>query len=251
MPTLFKRKVYLRQCLESVRDSGDVYVILMGPDVQSNSKEYVGLFDQLFEEPSRGNLSSKLNLALDLFPEQVDLITWIGDDDLLASGAMTELEKRFRSEARTSLVFGVCEYIDSNGDGIGKNKNGIWALRIARWGPFLAPQPGSLFRRTTFREVGGLDSSFDLAFDFDLFLALSKKGKALHTRNTVASFRWHDGSLSVGSRDLSVAEASKVRVKHAPTWAYPLLKVLNPLIEKATLLAGRTLSRYLKKIRYS
>lgn len=246
VPTLFSRSDYLRQSLEAIQKAGDAHVILMGPNVEHNSMDYKGLFDQLIEEPTTGTLSEKLSFALSSFPENVDLITWIGDDDLLAPGSLEFLEKEFRNDKDLSLIYGACDYIDSNGNKIGQNKSGPWALGLAKIGPFLAPQPGSLFRRNAFEAIGGLDLKLKLAFDFGLFLGLNKHGKTKYINKTLASFRWHEDSLSVGHRKTSVKEASIVRTKHASRWLRPLLIITNPLVEIATYLAGSFVNWRLK-----
>jgi hypothetical protein len=218
----------------------------MGPDVETSSKDYEGLFEELLEEPKTGSLSEKLSLALHSFPDNIDLVTWIGDDDLLAEGSLNFLEKKFRNDGDLSLIYGACDYIDSNGNKIGQNKSGPWSLGLAKLGPFLAPQPGSLFRRPAFEAIGGLDSKLKLAFDFDLFMGLNKHGKAKYVNKTLASFRWHQDSLSVGQRKISVKEASTVRTKHASPWLRPLLAITNPLVEIATFLAGSFVNWRLK-----
>ena len=238
VPTLFRRSAYLRQSLEAIKKAGEAYVILMGPNAEEVAGEFNGLFDQLIEEPKSGTLSEKLTFALNSFPKNIDLITWIGDDDLLAPGSLEFLETQFQNDTDVSLIYGACDYIDSNGNKIGQNKSSPWALPLAKIGPFLAPQPGSLFRRHSFESVGGLDSSLNLAFDFDLFIGLHSQGKAKYVNKTLASFRWHKGSLSVGQRKISVKEASIVRQKHAGFWLRQLLKITNPLLEIATYLAG-------------
>ena len=221
-------------------------MILMGPNVESNSKDYKGLFDQLIEEPKTGTLSEKLSFALSSFPENIDLLTWIGDDDLLVPGSLDFLEQHFRNDEDLSLIYGACDYIDSNGNKIGQNKSGPWALGLSKIGPFLAPQPGSLFGREAFESIGGLDANLKLAFDFDLFLGISEHGKAQYTNEILASFRWHEDSLSVGQRRTSVKEASIVRIKHATSWLRPLLRITNPLVEIATHLAGSFVNWRLK-----
>jgi GT2 family glycosyltransferase len=45
-------------------------------------------------------------------------------------------------------------------------------------GPQLIPQPSAFFRRDAFEKVGGISERFQFAFDFDLFLKLSKSGKS-------------------------------------------------------------------------
>jgi GT2 family glycosyltransferase len=99
-----------------------------------------------------------------------------------------------------------------------------------------------LFRRSSFEEVGGLDPKFGWAFDFDLFIKLSKLGKARFINQTLASFRWHPQSLSVEFRKKSVAEASMVRVSHLPKGLRPASFFWEAAVRYATLLAGARVS---------
>ena len=246
VPTLFTRPDYLQQCLKSIRAAGEAHVILMGPNVEKNAKPYKHLVNQLVEEPKEGTLSSKLSFALSSFPKEIELITWIGDDDLLESGSLTIPQVEFENDDELVLVYGSCDYIDSAGKKIGKNKSGPWALGLAKVGPFLAPQPGSLFDRIAFEAINGLDETLKLAFDFDLFMALSNEGKVKYVKKTLASFRWHEDSLSVAQRTLSVKEASIVRKKHASRALKTVLFFTNPIVELATYVAGSMVNSRLK-----
>jgi hypothetical protein len=82
--------------------------------------------------------------------------------------------------------------------------------------------------------------------DTALFQGLNKHGKAKYINKTLASFRWHEDSLSVGQRKTSVKEASIVRIKHASSWLRPLLIITNLLAEIATYLAGSFVNWRLK-----
>ena len=246
VPTLFTRPDYLEQCLQSIRAAGEAHVILMGPDVERNSKPFKHLVDKLIEEPKDGTLSSKLSFALRSFPNEIELITWIGDDDLLEQGSLNSLQIEFENNDELVLIYGSCDYIASTGAKISVNNSGPWAMGLAKVGPFLAPQPGSLFDRRAFEAINGLDKNLRLAFDFDLFMALSKQGKVKYLNKTLASFRWHEGSLSVGNRKLSVKEASIVRKKHASPSLRILLWFTNPIVELATYVAGNLVNSLLK-----
>ena len=128
------------------------------------------------------------------------------------------------------MVFGSCDYIDSEGEALWKNVSGQWAIPLLRFGPCLIPQPGGLFRAEAYERVGGLRSDFKWAFDFELFIRFSKIGSIRYISQTLASFRWHTDSLSVGGRHGSVLEASKARSIHLPVifrlfsfiWEFPV-----------------------------
>ena len=221
----------------------------MGPGATSEFPEMLERVDLALEEPSKGGLASKLTWALGCFPEEVEFITWIGDDDLVKPGALEYLKDAMIDDADISLAYGGCEYIDSTGGIIGVNRSGPWALKLSRVGPFLAPQPGSLFRKKLFEQVGGLDASLQFAFDYDLFLRMASTGKVKHFNRILASFRWHSDSLSVRNRKSSVLEASKVRTKHAKGIFRPLVFAMNPLVSFTTLVSGTVVSRMMGKSR--
>jgi GT2 family glycosyltransferase len=146
------------------------------------------------------------------------------------------------SDPNLQFVFGSCDYVDPEGNVIWTNNSGQWAVPLLRFGPDLIPQPGALFRRSSFEKVGWLDSNFGWAFDFDLFIKLSKLGKVKFLKRTLAGFRWHPQSLSVEFRRKSVAEASSVRVAHLPKALRPLSFLWEAVVRQATLFAGGRLT---------
>jgi GT2 family glycosyltransferase len=151
---------------------------------------------------------------------------------------LLKTSQALEADESLSFVFGSCDYIDPQGNVIWTNKSGQWAVPMLRFGPDLIPQPGALFRRSSFDKVGGLDSKFGWAFDFDLFIKLSKLGKGKFLNQTLASFRWHPESLSVEFRKKSVAEASAVRLSHLPKALKPIAFIWEWPVRQATLLAG-------------
>lgn len=243
VPTLGKRPEYLNQCLNSIREAGEAYVVLVAPkSFDSSQQKLAGLIDEHIIDPEKG-LPEAINSGIASMPKEVTFMNWLGDDDLLNPGAIKTASKVLEQNTDLSMVFGSCDYIDPNGSRLWTNKSGQWAVPLLRFGPDLVPQPGALFRRDAFETVGGLDPRWDWAFDFDLFLKLSKRGKLKFIDETLASFRWHPESLSVEFRAKSVLEASKVRVSHLPSilrWASGLWEFP---VRRATLLAGQRVSK--------
>jgi GT2 family glycosyltransferase len=146
------------------------------------------------------------------------------------------------------LVFGGCDYIDPKGKVVWTNKSGTFTVPLLRFGPNLIPQPGALFRRSAFDKVGGLDTSFAWAFDFELLIKLSKIGKLSYLNKVLSSFRWHPESLSVEYRKKSVAEASRVRVSHRPALLKPGSFIWEMPVRYATLSAGNRVTSKARRI---
>jgi GT2 family glycosyltransferase len=242
VPTLGARPDYLRQCLQSIRAAGAAHILLVTPEgFDSLELKRAGLIDSDVEDPRRG-LPDAINCGIKALPAEVEFVNWLGDDDLLAKDSLEVTTAALSRETQTVMVFGSCNYIDSNGEIIWTNHSGQWAVPLLRFGPDLIPQPGALFRRSAFESIGSLSADFNWAFDFDLFIRLSKIGKVKYLGRTLASFRWHPESLSVEHRRMSVAEASAVRLRHLPGY----LKLVSSLwefpVKQATLWAGKRLT---------
>ena len=241
IPTLGKREDYLDECIRSAKNFGEIYLIVVTPPELVEKLSYLTGVDKVLPEIMVG-LPSAINWGFQNLPESIEYIGWIGDDDLLVSGAGTKSAEYLEKNLNSVMTFGICRYINQNGDFIGINDFGQLAVPLLRIGPDLIPQPGSIFRREIFDKVGQIDTRFQLAFDFDLFLRLSKVGKIKFMNFEVASFRWHSDSKSVAARKKSVLEASKVRRTHLPALLKPVSIFWELPVIVATFLAGKCVS---------
>lgn len=239
IPTLGTRPDLLVESIKSIRavaeESGVPPVILhvVVPSGIELSPVVESMIDQRLDDPGTG-AAAAINLGISSFPESVKFVAWLGDDDLLVSGALGTTWKRLQADSEAVAAFGGCEYISSSGHTLLLNRSGRWAVPLMRIGPQLLPQPGSLLRRSAFERVGGLNESLKWAFDLDLFIRLMKIGDLAFVRQTVARFRWHPGSLTAGQRRGSINEASCVRVSHlpralrdvSPVWEAPMRAII-------------------------
>lgn len=241
IPTLYQREDYLLECIESAKNFGDVYLVVVAPAEFVRKLSNLSGVDRVIPEINVG-LPSALNWGFQNIPKNIQYISWIGDDDLLASGAGTKSTEYLNQNLNTVMTFGICRYINQNGDVMGVNHFGQLAVPLLRIGPDLIPQPGSVFRREIFDKIGQINTRFQLAFDFDLFIRLSKAGNIKFMNFEVASFRWHSDSKSVATRNKSVLEASKVRRVHLPALVRPLSFFWEVPVIAATYLAGRWVS---------
>lgn len=247
VPTLGTRPEYLRQCLLSIRKAGPAFVLLVTKEAaNADALQAEGLVDSIVPDPGQG-LPDAINLGIKKLPKEVEYINWLGDDDLLTQGSLLHSAAVLDDEPKTVLAFGSCDYMDERGYVVWRNKSGSWAVPLMQVGPDLIPQPGALFRRSAFDDVGGLSTDYSWAFDFDLFLKLSKRGQLRFVNKTLAKFRWHPESLSVEHRRKSVQEASRVRTKHLPVFLRPVSALWEWPVQAATLIAGNRVTALSKK----
>ena len=216
VPTLGTRSDFLNQALSSIRAAGECHIVIVAPKPEDIKKNYSEkLFDSVIEDPKSG-LLSVASRVLDNSPSSV-------------------------------CVYGQCSYIGPTGNLLWINKSGNYAKWLMRIGPQLIPQPGSLFTLSAFTEAGGLNPNYKWAFDLDLLLRLSRIGSLLFIPETLSSFRWHEGSLSVGGRHGSVDEASKIRRGYLPKSLRGLSPIWEFFVRRLILGAGVVLSKKSRK----
>jgi GT2 family glycosyltransferase len=243
VPTIGERPQYLDITLKSIREAGDSYIVLVGrKGFDATLYKKAGLVDFYVDEIET-SVPNKINQGFRALPENIEYITWIGDDDLLAPGSLSVTVNALGKPEKPVLVYGHCQYIDSEGNDVLVKRSGSWAVPLLRFGPQLIPQPSAVFRRDSFERVGGLSDKFQFAFDFDLFLKLTKLGKAVFVGQTLSSHRWHATSLTYSRRWDSVKEASLVRVLNLPSAAKFFSPIWEMPIIMVTFLAGHFLSR--------
>ena len=242
VPTIGQRPQYIESTLRSIRQAGETFVVLVGR-ADFNGKTYAdsGLVDLYIDEEG-ASLPGKINQGFRALPIEIEYITWVGDDDLLSSNALVKAVEVLSGPEKPVLVFGHCQYIDSEGNDVLVKRTGNWAVPLLRFGPQLIPQPSAFFRRDAFEKVGGLSEEFQFAFDFDLFLKLTKFGKAVFIDQILSSHRWHATSLTYSRRWESVREASSVRVSNLGSIVKVLSFFWEAPIQLVTYLVGRLLS---------
>lgn len=243
VPTLGTRSEYLLQSLQSIRAAGDTRIhIVMPASATLPGTITPDLYDEVIADPGLG-LSTAIHVGLTSFPADVKFMNWLGDDDLLKEGSLERTSRVLRSSEKYLLVFGQCQYINAKNQTIFINRSGRLTIPLMRFGPQLVPQPGALFRRASYEKIGGLRSDLKWAFDLDLLIRLARAGHAKFVPEILGTFRWHDDSLSVGGRDGSVNEASSVRKQFLPRALQPVSELWEYPMRKATILAGKRVSK--------
>jgi len=131
-----------------------------------------------------------------------EVVGWLNSDDLLLPGALAQVAEAFQTYPETEWVHGRCSIIDESGREI---QRWISRYKHARsrhhsWKRLLlenyVSQPTAFWRRRAWLEVGPLDATVPLAFDYDLWLRLARRGDPIYLEAPLAAFRRHPLSKS-------------------------------------------------------
>ena len=247
MATLGRRPEYLAQTLASIREQGIAADIVMvapldAPGIAETASQFGA---ELLADP--GSLPLAINAGMATKAAHHEYVNWLNDDDLLQPGSLAATVAALDSDSLASVAYGACSYINETGEQLWVSKAGPWATRVLGWGPDLIPQPGMLVRASAWDRVGGLDASFDLAFDLDLLLRLKKVGPLIDTGVTVSSFRWHADSLTVDDRTKNIAESERAKRAALTPGARKVAWVWEGPVRVATRVAAREVQRRARK----
>jgi glycosyltransferase involved in cell wall biosynthesis len=137
-----------------------------------------------------------------LNPEPSGVLTWLGSDDLLAPGALATVLSISRAFPDIAFLGGRHALIDADGIVQGIYRALPYAKTCMQVGLYdgraqnFLMQEGTFWRGWLWHKVGGLDSSFRLAGDWDLWRRFAEHAE-YYSLNTVTAFhRRREGQLS-------------------------------------------------------
>jgi GT2 family glycosyltransferase len=117
------------------------------------------------------------------------------------------------------------------------------------------PQPSTFFRASAYRAAGGLDLSFNLAMDTDLWLRLAKHGRYVVLPDRVlARYRIHAGAKSERMAAASAREDLRARRRQGMPWrshaGRELLRkaYIVPIFGRVPRAIGRAIGRPIRRV---
>jgi GT2 family glycosyltransferase len=163
----------LTRCLDSVaaQSYADVeHVVVDGGSADGTVELLEQRGVRFVSESDRGQTDA---IAKGFALARGELLTWLNADDELDHAAA-----ELAVSSGADWVYGNCVVVEAD-------RRRVWTPP-RRYGPReveageMIPQPGSFFTRTALERVGGLDTSFDLAMDVDLWIRFVDAGVQAH-----------------------------------------------------------------------
>ncbi|MGW5659962.1 glycosyltransferase [Streptomyces sp. NPDC003758] len=201
VPTTGRRPYYIRQCLDSIRrQSQPVEIVIVGPTAAASLLESLAMrYRCRFVAERATGLSNAVNQGWE--GADADYLGWLGDDDLLAQGAVAVAIEELDRNAAAAMVYGRVRVIDAESNHIYTIRPGRLASWFIKYGQNFVWQPGSLYRRAALGKAGLLDPSLHYAMDYDLHLRLRQQGSLSYVPRLLASYRRHPEALTALNPD--------------------------------------------------
>ena len=168
---------------------------------------------ELIEDEGRG-LSAAINRGFTVDGD-FEFFGWINDDDELTKNSLSRSINFLISNINKSAVIGNLGYLSSKSNKIITNKVSKINLFISKIGPNVIPQPGSLIRKSAFRNQLLLNENYKYAMDLDMWLRILANGQIGIIKESQALMNWHSDSITISNRKKASIEAFQIRYRNA------------------------------------
>jgi glycosyltransferase involved in cell wall biosynthesis len=192
----FNQGRYIEQTIRSVvlqRYPALEYIMMDGGSTDETGAvldRYAAYFAHVQSAPDRGQ-SDAIKRGFERSTGEI--MAYLNSDDLLAPGTLFAVAAFFDRHPGVDVVYSHRCAIDADNTAIW-----YWILPphsdalMKRWD--LIPQETTFWRRSIYEKVGGIDSSFRFAMDFDLFSKFMQHGRLRRADRFFGAFRQHPES---------------------------------------------------------
>ena len=138
---------------------------------------------------------------------------WLSADDTLLAGSVSAAVKRFQLNRSLGVVYGEANWTASDSNLLGRYPTSPDAVQHL-WRECLICQPAAFVLRSALEEIGYLDEELKSAFDYDLWIRLSKKVELGYLDRCLATSRMHRANMTLSQRGTALREAMAVQLRH-------------------------------------
>ena len=181
-----------------------------------------------------------------------DIVGWLNSDDVLMPGALAKVAAAFAAHPTAEWVHGRCEVIDINDRPMRRWISAYKNFRARRHSlenlltENYVSQMTTFWRRGVHDQIGYLDESLKLAFDYEFWLRLAKRGAPVYLEDRIACFRWYETSKSGANYKRQFEEDSEIAARHVPAGSHSVL--LRKSMKSAAILRTYHLLSMLRNI---
>lgn len=157
------------------------------------------------------------------------ILAYLNSDDVFLPGAIQQLVKHLQAGA-ADVVYGNTYWTDEQSRIVAERRQTPFSRMAYFYGGADLQQPSTFWTSRIYREAGGMDESFQCAFDTDLFARFASKGARFsHVRKFVACARLHSAQKTEVLYATSKKETAEIRARYntAPVRSFTGMMLRN------------------------
>jgi len=217
---------YLEETIRSVifQDYPNLEYIVMDGGSTDGSLEllhrYQSHFSYWTHAPDYGQADA---LARGFQRSTGEILGYLNSDDVLLPGALRVVANAFQNDCKTDLIVGKSILIDAESRPFYRVPGmSPTFYSLLFWGSGGFNQPASFWRRAPFIAHGLFDTNLRFAFDYDMYLRLTKNGRSKRIDHYLAAFRIHLTSKTTVLSDIRRTEDVLLKQRYGG-FNYPVI----------------------------
>jgi glycosyltransferase involved in cell wall biosynthesis len=240
----FNQGRFLRQTLESVHQQGYPnleHIVIDG----GSTDESVGILEEFsshlaywVSEPDRGQTDA---IAKGFARATGDILCWLNSDDLFVPETLAGVGDHFATHPEVDFLYGNAIWIDEAGGFIKEKREQAFSRFVICWDHNFIPQPSTFWRAHLYQAVGGVDPSFNLAMDADLWLRMAEISEPVHLARVLSRMRFYGEQKNTRLRSESLAEMQRLRERYYPARSAVSTRVMS-LAARIARIGGKAVS---------
>ena len=237
----YNQAAYLEATIRSVlgQDYPDIEYIIMDGGSNDGSTEIIRRYEDrlaYWESVKDKGQTDAINKGF--ARANGEILAWLNSDDILYPHAVSEAVAYLTAHPECGLVYGNCDFIDAEGNTIGRFNAKQTDYRKLTQGYVHIPQQASFWRADLWKKVGPLDDTIYFAMDYDLWLRLAKIADVKYLPETKpwAAFRLHADAKTIAEDDRCWPDMLRIHKRNGGSVfsviyaKYCLRKLLGPVI---------------------
>jgi glycosyltransferase involved in cell wall biosynthesis len=157
-----------------------------------------------------------------------DIFCWLCSDDILEPNTLHEVAQFFQSNADAQFVYGDTIWIDDYDRLIKYRKETNFNQFIFLYEHNFIPQPSAFWRRDLYKQVGGLNPTFNMAMDTDMWMRCAQVTELHHVRRYWSRMRLYAEQKTQRLKSTTPQEDQKIRQRYygdEPDWSFRAKKM--------------------------
>lgn len=143
-----------------------------------------------------------------------DIQCWLNSDDLHFPYTLHEVAEYFTKHSLVDAVYGDTLWVDANGAALRQQREIGFYRYIWMYTYNYIPGMSMFWRRSIYEKAGGLNPSFNLAMDADLWIRIADVGQIRHVRRIWSQMRFYPEQKNLRLRDRSDEEDMEIRSRY-------------------------------------